>query len=171
MVDTENLIAKNGIFLLEIAFNDLDFCNFGSNVSEYANLICKLLHDCRLPHKPRKLKPWFTGELCELHQELRQNDALEQAYMETNYKRAIRYPKKQFLKEQEERIVYTAENDRRKFWDLLKIRKGTTTSNPIDTYEWYNYFEVLFNSNKPPPLVPKYPQYVNLPPYLTLQYL
>ena len=62
--------------LLAIAFNDMDFCNSESDVSEYANSICKLLHDCKVQQKPRKSKPWFNGQLYELHQNWRNFDKI-----------------------------------------------------------------------------------------------
>ena len=162
-------LRKLDLSLLPEAFSEIDFCNPEINVSEYANLICKTLHDCRKPQKSRKSKPWFNGELYELHQKLkklRQNGTLEQTHLKTIYKRAILQAKKQFFKKEEELIIHTAETDKKKFWDLLKIRKGTATSNPIDIYEWHNHFENLLNSNKPPLFVPYFPPH-QVDPLLT----
>ena len=67
--------------------------------------------------------------------------------LKKQFKHLCRAKKALKKRENEESIICTAESDRKKFWNILKLKSMPPPTSQITLAEWENHFDTLYNTS------------------------
>ena len=121
------------------------------NAPEIYDILYNCINSANSRRKPRKSKVWFNRD-CYISYRmlkfaLKCGDGI--AIAKSRYKRACRLAKIQYEKSRIENIIHTAENNRSKFWSLMKTKRQTAAPGEVNQSKWLEHFSSILLNTEP----------------------
>ena len=131
-----------------------------SSLNSSYDLFLSILVECEKVKKVRKSKEWFDKECYEAHKRWKQtyhlyhakgnNADLNRLAIEKRHFKQLCRRKKRVLEEiRVEKLLCTAEDDRSKFWNILKVRQQKAAKCHVKPEDWSTHFDDLYNADNP----------------------
>ena len=130
------------------------------DVNQYYNSFSLRLSTSAVANRQRKSKQWFDKECYSVHEETKtarnlflntgsDTDYLSYAHARRRYKYICRNKKLSFFNRRENKILSRAENDKKSYWDILKMKNRRPAKCHVQPTQWESHFQNLLCTNEP----------------------